>query len=294
MAGVAALLNTKLGSAQGNLNPMLYRLAASNPSAFHDVTLASSGVSDCTSATPSMCNNSTPSETSLTGGLAGYVVGTGYDQATGLGSLDVAQFLEAAAGGGVTGSTSSFTLAASPSTLSVTPVENESTTSTWTVTGTSVSGFAGTVALSCSVSPVTSQPPSCSVSPSSFSLASGGTAKATVTVTSEGPTNTCLTTAGTGTPAGFGPKGLGGLAMAGLLVLVLPVKKRRLLRGLALVSLLAAGMGALSGCGPSVSGTACSSVVTTGTTAGSYMITVTGTSGSLTETAPLTLTVTVN
>jgi hypothetical protein len=82
--------------------------------------------------------------------------------------------------------------------------------------------------------------------------------------------------------------------MAGLLVLVLPVKKRRLLRGLALVSLLAAGMGALSGCGPSVSGTACSSVVTTGTTAGSYMITVTGTSGSLTETAPLTLTVTVN
>ena len=71
MAGIAALLNTKLGAAQGNLNPMLYRLAASTPAAFHDVTVATSGVAGCSAATPSMCDNSTPGESSLTGGLAG-------------------------------------------------------------------------------------------------------------------------------------------------------------------------------------------------------------------------------
>lgn len=39
--------------------------------------------------TPSMCNNSTPSPTMLTGGLAGYLVTDGFDEVTGLGSIDV-------------------------------------------------------------------------------------------------------------------------------------------------------------------------------------------------------------
>ena len=93
MAGVTALIDQKLGGAQGNLNPKLYSVAAST--AFHDTTVATSGVSGCSLATPSMCNNSTPSPTSLTGGLAGYEVGTGYDQVTGLGSLDVDKLIVA-------------------------------------------------------------------------------------------------------------------------------------------------------------------------------------------------------
>ena len=97
MAGVAAILNQKMGGAQGNLNPLLYRIAASNPNAFHDATPASSRVSSCSLGTPSLCNNSTPSATSLAGGLAGYALTTGYDQVTGLGSLDIANFLAAAA-----------------------------------------------------------------------------------------------------------------------------------------------------------------------------------------------------
>jgi len=97
MAGVAAILNQKMGAAQGNFNPLLYRLAASNPTAFHDTTPATSGVSSCSLSVPSMCNNSTPSATNTLGGLAGYAVTTGYDQATGLGSLDVANFVAAAA-----------------------------------------------------------------------------------------------------------------------------------------------------------------------------------------------------
>jgi pseudomonalisin len=94
MAGIAALLNQKEGSAQGNLNPRLYALAATpSNGVFHDVTLSSSGVSNCQLSVPSLCNNSTPGPTSLSGGLAGYAVGTGYDEVTGLGSLNVANLL---------------------------------------------------------------------------------------------------------------------------------------------------------------------------------------------------------
>ncbi len=91
MAGIAALLDQKTGVIQGTLNPTLYALATSTPSAFHDTTVASSGVSSCSVSTASMCNNSVP----LLGGIVqqGYLVGTGYDEVTGLGSLDVGAFL---------------------------------------------------------------------------------------------------------------------------------------------------------------------------------------------------------
>jgi hypothetical protein len=96
MAGVAALLNQKMGAEQGNLNPLLYKLAATSPSVFHDVTVATSGVKNCTVKTPSMCNNSLPSATGLAGGQAGYLVNAGFDEVTGLGSLNVTNFLDAA------------------------------------------------------------------------------------------------------------------------------------------------------------------------------------------------------
>jgi subtilase family serine protease len=292
MAGVAALLNTKLGEAQGNLNPTLYKLAVTTPAAFHDVTVATSGVTGCTAATPSMCNNSTPGESSLTGGLAGYVVATGYDQVTGLGSLDVANFIAAASGGsGGSGTTGSFTLAASLSTASVTPVANTTTTSTWTLTGTSVSGFAGTVALSCAVTPVSAQPPICAVSPGNLTLTAGGTGTATISVTSAGPYSSCFTSSVTGRSGWL--NGTSGVALAGLLLLVLPVR-RRALRGVSLACLLLVGLGLVSGCSGSSTSIACSNVVTAGTTAGTYTVTVTGTSGTLSEAAPVTVNVTVN
>ena len=93
MAGVTALLDQQLGAAQGNLNPELYALAAASPSAFHDVTVATSGVTGCALTTPSMCNNSLPGHTALTGGETGYLITDGYDEVTGLGSLDVGNFL---------------------------------------------------------------------------------------------------------------------------------------------------------------------------------------------------------
>ena len=94
MAGVAALLDQDQGEAVGNLNPRLYQMAASVPAVFHDVTVSTSGVTNCNINTPSMCNNSIAGASSLTGGQAGYPVTTGYDEVTGLGSLDVAAFVK--------------------------------------------------------------------------------------------------------------------------------------------------------------------------------------------------------
>jgi len=139
MAGIAALINTQLGSKQGNMNPLLYGIDISSPTAFHDATVATSGVTNCTTATPSMCNNSTPGPTTLTGGLAGYALLTGYDEATGLGSLDVAKFLTAAA---TTTVSTTLAVTASPSPAIV----NQAVTLTATLTpGTSSKTPTGTV-----------------------------------------------------------------------------------------------------------------------------------------------------
>jgi len=94
MAGIAARLNQMVSAAQGNLNPQLYAVATTRPEAFHDATPTSSGVA-CDVAVPSLCNNSTPGPSSLSGGLAGYALTPGYDLATGLGSPNVANLFAA-------------------------------------------------------------------------------------------------------------------------------------------------------------------------------------------------------
>jgi hypothetical protein len=93
MAGVTALLDEEMQYAQGNINPEIYAMAENQPSSFHDTTPSSSGVATCDINTPSMCNNSTPGPTGLTGGQAGYAVTTGYDMVTGFGSLDISNFI---------------------------------------------------------------------------------------------------------------------------------------------------------------------------------------------------------
>jgi uncharacterized protein (TIGR03437 family) len=86
-AGIVALLNHYLvssGAAQqpglGNINPMLYGIAHSAPEAFHDVTVGDNRVG-CQLGTPD-CDQY---------GYIGFQAGPGYDQVTGLGSLDVSK-----------------------------------------------------------------------------------------------------------------------------------------------------------------------------------------------------------
>ena len=83
-AGMLALLNQYLvvtGSRShpglGNINPTLYLLAQSTPEIFHDGTVGSNIV-PCATVSPN-----------CSGGQFGFSSGVGYDQATGLGSVDV-------------------------------------------------------------------------------------------------------------------------------------------------------------------------------------------------------------
>ncbi len=108
-AGVVALLNHYLVSSGvqsqpglGNINPELYRLARATTNVFHDVTQGNNFV-PCVAGSPSCVN-----------GSMGYAATPGYDLATGLGSLDVYNFVTqwntAAAG-------TTVSLAVSPSSI---------------------------------------------------------------------------------------------------------------------------------------------------------------------------------
>ena len=87
-AGIVALLNQYLVStgAQstpglGNINPALYHLAQTTSGVFHDI-LAGNNLIPCNAGAPN-CSN----------GNLGYNAGTGYDMATGLGSVDAYNFV---------------------------------------------------------------------------------------------------------------------------------------------------------------------------------------------------------
>jgi subtilase family serine protease len=85
-AGMLAIVNQKLNSTgQGVANATLYKLAsnaATYASAFHDIT---SGTNECT-AGPTLCSAAGESE---------FPAGTGYDEASGLGSVDFNNLLTA-------------------------------------------------------------------------------------------------------------------------------------------------------------------------------------------------------
>jgi subtilase family serine protease len=80
-AGMLALLNQSQGSL-GNVNPGLYALASFNSNVFHDIVLGNNQV-PCVAETPN-CTN----------GILGFSAGLGYDQVTGLGSIDATQLID--------------------------------------------------------------------------------------------------------------------------------------------------------------------------------------------------------
>jgi subtilase family serine protease len=87
-SGLLALVEQKLGGTPGtgigNVNPILYGLAngPTYSSVFHDITTGSNSV-PCSQGTPN-CPN---------GGAIGYNAGPGYDQASGLGTIDAANLV---------------------------------------------------------------------------------------------------------------------------------------------------------------------------------------------------------
>lgn len=89
-AGIMALVNHKTASAQGVPGLILYKLASRQPNAFHDVPSGSTISVPCFKGTP---NCTTSLSTDTYGVLSGYNTGTGYDLATGLGSVDAANLV---------------------------------------------------------------------------------------------------------------------------------------------------------------------------------------------------------
>jgi hypothetical protein len=85
MAGIMALVNQKYGR-QGQANFILYPLATQHPAVFHDISIGSNDV-PC-QAGPSCTLSTVNDNTKGFNTLGHYYAGAGYDQATGLGSVD--------------------------------------------------------------------------------------------------------------------------------------------------------------------------------------------------------------
>jgi len=273
-AGILAMVQQQTGSRLGQAAQTLYALynGSRAASVFHDVTVGNNSV-PCTSATDGSCVKNTAGYYFE----SGYNTTTGYDLATGLGSVDATQLVNYWSS--TSGSSATFTLAAStPSAIA------PGGTATSTVTVTSVNGYAGTVTLTCVLtSPTTlTDPPTCSGGSSTVTLSS--------TITSGTASITVYTTAASSAalaypkPPGKG-RGLFGAGSGALLAMLLffgiPARQRGWRSMLGILVLMAA-LGTLSACGSGGGTTTTQSIP--GTSAGTYSFTVTGTGNDTNKT----------
>src|SRR5215467_9849695 len=82
VAAMVTLLNQRMTTPQGNVNPGLYKLAETTPSAFHDITTGGNWM-PCQRGTPNCAR----------GGYLGYSAGRGYDLVNGIGSIDATRIV---------------------------------------------------------------------------------------------------------------------------------------------------------------------------------------------------------
>jgi len=253
-SGFLALLNqARSANGLGNVNTLLYSLATSTPTAFHDITMG---------------NNIVPCVAGSTGcpssGSYGYTAGVGYDLVTGLGTIDGQKLVNAWPAANIV---PGFHMKARPTTLTLTAGQ----TGTSTVTVSSGVGFSGTVSLSCTPSSTTSEV-TCSLNPTSVTVTAGSNATSTLSVV----TTAAHVIKGSTTSA-RDTNGLGRLAasfamLLGAAFVVKPLRKRRweMFIGLMLIAFLLASFGCGGGGGGSSSNPS-----DPGTPAGAYQVTVT-------------------
>ena len=287
MAGVAALLDEKLGGPQGDLNQGIYETAENAPQAFHDVTVETSGVSSCSAGAPSICNNSVPSRKGLRGGQPGYVVGPGYDEVTGLGSLDIANFLASYGNWSAAKTPKIPGFSISGATVSV--VAGAGTGNTITITITPSGGFTGRVLLTAQVKgPAGGQdaPTVAWGSSNPLEITGSKPVSATLTVSTTARTISAVQSAPRA-PNRWRTKA--GAALACFALFWIPLKRRGKGKMLVALGLLAGLAGGPIACTGALKGM--ESAAASGTTAGTYTVTVTGTSGSTTASAAVFLVV---
>jgi hypothetical protein len=262
------------------------------------------GSSNTDTITVTGANGFTGSVTLSASGLpSGVTASFGTNPATGSSMLTLTATNAATVGGpvtvtinGISGTLTAFTtialtVNAAPTFVvgggssSISIVPGATTGNTVMITVTPANGFTGTVNLTCSISPVAANDPAtCSLSPNSVTITGSGAQTSTLTVMT-----TAATTAENQLKKLLWPSA--GTALA-LLLVGLPRRRRNwpaILGVLALSIVLGAmgcgGGGGNSGVGGGGGGNA-------GTTPGTYTVTVTGTSGSITGTVgTVTLTV---
>jgi len=261
-AAILALVNQSLGNAPpvglAPINPRLYQLASSFPEVFNDVTSGNNKV-PCTSGTTDCPSGTTQ---------IGFSAGTGYDEVTGLGSVNGALLAQDIGAEG-------FTL--SPNAASYQVAQGSNTTATITLTP--VNGWpGGSVTYTCSdnVSESTCTGPSGAIDSSQA---------ASFSITTKAPT------ARLDRPFDRSVKVFYATLVPGLLGIVFIAGSRgRRLRGvrfLGMILVLGFSTMWMGSCGGSSSG----GTKDPGTPAGTYSITVTGTSGSLKSSASFLLVV---
>jgi subtilase family serine protease len=251
-AGIIALLNQQTNERQGNINTNLYALASVSTDAFHDITQGSNMV-PCQQGTPD-CPVS---------GQMGYLAGPGYDQVTGLGSIDAYNLIREW--------NANFSIAISPATLTVNPGSSATATVTITPTGT----FNGTVSFSCSVGSGLANV-TCSIPGTVL-----GTGTATLTITAA--SNAFLPPANLHWPSRMLPV----VTILGGIGILLWARKRT---RWALASLAFVSLGLVS-CGGGGTGTSGSTSMALQSVAESGTVTVTATSGVISHTATVSVTV---
>ncbi len=141
-AGILALIRQSTGERQGQADYVLYNLARTAPSIFHDVVTGNNSV-PCSPGTTNCSKNAAGSDY-----LTGYNAGVGYDLASGLGSVNVSALIANWASAG---------LSTTSTALSITPTSFEHGTNVMAKsTVTTASGIAtGDVALSATANPPT-------------------------------------------------------------------------------------------------------------------------------------------
>jgi subtilase family serine protease len=150
-AGIMALLEQKYEDKQGLINPQLYTLAktsgntctsAANPASncmFYDITAGNNSM-PCVTTTPNCA-----ADGSSLNVLPGYNAGTGYDLATGLGSVNAANLVAASSAWANTTSGNDFTISAG----TPTQVPSPGGTASVAITVTADGAFSGTVTFAC-------------------------------------------------------------------------------------------------------------------------------------------------
>lgn len=259
-AAILAIINQSLGNTPPTglapLNARLYQLASNYPSSFHDVTSGDNKV-PCTSGTTDCPAGTT---------TIGFTAGAGYDEVTGLGSVNAATLAQNFSAPG-------FLLTPNAGSYQV----SQGASTSVTVTVTAFNGFSGPITYTCSdtVSESTCTGPTTAVD---------STQPASFHITTTAPT------ARLNRPFDRDSRIFYATLLPGFFGVVFMASGKRSRRGARLLGFFMVLGGStiwLGSCG----GSSSSSNKDPGTPAGTYSITVTGTSGSLTSSTSFQLVV---